>query len=70
VYADVLKDNWQHIREQATQWWVELTDDDLIEIDGDRDKIIELIQSKCGLSRDDAEAELDRRLSEYERFVR
>lgn len=70
MHAEILKDKWQHIRQLMRQWWVELTDDDLIEINGDRDKVIELIQTKCGMSRDEAEAELEQRLSDYVRFMR
>jgi hypothetical protein len=38
-------------------------------INGDRAKLIALIQRKYGRSREEAEEELERRLSEYERFV-
>jgi hypothetical protein len=42
--ADILKQQWDEVREQARRWWVDLTDEDLKDIDGDRDKLIQLLQ--------------------------
>ena len=70
MQSDVVKHKWERIREQTKQWWAELTDEDLMDVDGDRDKLIALIRRKYGYSQEEAAEELERRLSEYERFVR
>lgn len=49
----MVKHRWQRIREQTKRWWGELTDNDLMHIDGDRDKLIALIQRKYGRSREE-----------------
>ena len=52
------------------KWWGELTDDDLDKIEGDRDKLIGVLQEKYGYSKEKAEEELGRRFDTYERAAR
>ncbi len=63
---DVLEGNWKQMRGQVKEWWGELTDDDLDRIDGKKDKLIGRLQERYGYSRERAEEEVNRRLSEYE----
>jgi len=69
MQGDVVKHQWQQIRRAAKQWWVDLTDEDLQHIEGDREQLLDLLQRKCGYTRQQAEWELDRRISDYERFA-
>jgi len=69
VNADVLKGKWKQIRGEAKKWWGELTDDELDQINGERDKLVGKVQERYGRSKEEAEAEVDRRLNAYERTV-
>jgi uncharacterized protein YjbJ (UPF0337 family) len=64
--ADILKGKWKQIRGDAKKWWGKLTDDDLDQIEGERDKLVGLVQEKYGYAREEAEAEVDRRLGTYD----
>jgi uncharacterized protein YjbJ (UPF0337 family) len=63
--TDVLKGKWKQLRGEAKAWWGELTDDDLDKIAGDCDKLVGVIQERYGYAKDEAEREVDRRLSTY-----
>jgi uncharacterized protein YjbJ (UPF0337 family) len=63
--TDVLKGKWKQLRGEAKKWWGELTDDDLDKIAGDRDKLVGMIQERYGYAKEEAEREVDRRLSTY-----
>lgn len=41
------------------QKWADLTDDDLLHIEGSRDKLVGKVQERYGHSKDDAEREVD-----------
>jgi uncharacterized protein YjbJ (UPF0337 family) len=43
----------------AKSQWGDLNDDDLKKMEGDRDKMVGVIQEKYGKSREDAEREVD-----------
>ena len=65
--SDVLSGMWKQLRGQAKETWGKLTDDELDEIDGKRDKLVGKLQEKYGWTRMEAEAELDRFMSETNR---
>lgn len=67
--SDIVKHHWDDIRKQPRTWWVELADKDLKDIEGDRAKLIRLLQTRYGYSRQKVEQEIDRRLNDYIRFV-
>jgi uncharacterized protein YjbJ (UPF0337 family) len=68
--ADILKGKWKQIQGEAKKWWGDLTDDELTRVDGEQDKLVGLLQEKYGYSREKAEAEIDQRLTAYERSAR
>jgi uncharacterized protein YjbJ (UPF0337 family) len=68
--ADIFKGQWKQLRGEIKKWWGELTDDDLDIIEGERDKLVGRVQERYGYARDQAEAEVDRQLHEYERVAR
>ena len=67
--ADILQGKWKQLRGDVKKWWGDLTDDDLDRIAGDRDKLIGRIQERYGYAKEQAEAEVDRYLREYERVA-
>jgi uncharacterized protein YjbJ (UPF0337 family) len=67
---DILQGKWRQMRGEVQKWWGELTDDDLDKIEGDRDKLIGVLQEKYGYSKEKAEEELGRRFDTYERAAR
>lgn len=54
-----IKGNWKQVRGEAKKRWGKLTDDDLLVIDGRRDKLIGKIQEAYGKSRDEADRDVD-----------
>jgi uncharacterized protein YjbJ (UPF0337 family) len=56
---DVLSGKWHQLRGDAKRMWGKLTDDDLDQIDGQREKLAGILQEKYGYSRDHAEREID-----------
>jgi len=61
--TDQLQGQWNQIKGEAKRQWADLTDDDLLHIEGDRDKFLGVLQEKYGQTREDAEEELDDFLS-------
>ena len=56
---DRVKGNWKQATGSAKAKWGELTDDELVQISGERDKLVGKLQEKYGLARDEAEKEVD-----------
>lgn len=57
--SDELKGKWTEMKGKARSKWGELTDDELAQVEGDREQLIGLIQQKYGKARADAEREVD-----------
>ncbi len=57
---DTLKGKWKQIKGRVKQQWGNLTDDDLRQIDGQREVLIGKMQERYGWARDQAEAEYDK----------
>lgn len=56
---DIIKGKWKQTMGSAKSKWGELTDDDLQQVEGDRDKLVGKVQEKYGLARNEAEKEVD-----------
>jgi uncharacterized protein YjbJ (UPF0337 family) len=54
---DILKGKWLEIKERVKEKWGKLTDNDLGEIEGKSEKLLELLQKIYGYIRDKAELE-------------
>lgn len=52
---DQVKGNWNQMKGSLKNTWGKLTDDDLAEIEGDRDKLIGVLQKRYGVAREEAE---------------
>jgi uncharacterized protein YjbJ (UPF0337 family) len=62
---DVFSGKWREMRGTLRSWWGRLSDDDLERIGGQKDRLIGVVQEKYGQTREQAEREVERRLSEY-----
>ena len=53
-----IKGSWMQTKGKVKEQWGKLTDDDLMEIQGRRDQLVGKIQSRYGINRDQAEAQV------------
>ncbi|AEI40209.1 CsbD family protein [Paenibacillus mucilaginosus] len=53
----VLKGKWNQIKGEVKKQWGELTDDDLEQISGEKDRLIGILQERYGHAREDIERE-------------
>lgn len=51
--------NWPQVKERARETWMDLSDDDVDEIMGRRELLIGKLQTLYGVSRREAEEEVD-----------
>lgn len=58
---DIFQGKWTQIRGQVRSWWGKLTDDDVEKVGGNFDKLIGLLQEKYGYTKEQAEAEFEKR---------
>lgn len=65
---DVLEGNWKKLRGSVKEMWGEITDDELDKIEGKRDRLAGKLQEKYGYTRAEAEAEIDRFITESEDY--
>ena len=59
---DILKGKWHEIQGEVKKQWGKLTDDDLMMISGQKEKLIGVLQTKYGYTKDKAE-------DEYKSFI-
>lgn len=56
---DQITGNWKEWRQKIKEQWIELSDDDLAMIRGQRDRMVNLLQEKYGLAKGPAERALN-----------
>jgi uncharacterized protein YjbJ (UPF0337 family) len=54
-----VRGNWQQAKGELKVRWGKLTDDDLTEIDGKRDKLVGSLQEKYGITKEEAMKQID-----------
>ncbi|MDW7773909.1 MAG: CsbD family protein [Desulfobulbaceae bacterium] len=64
--ADILKGKWQQLKGSVKEQWGKLTDDDLQAVDGREDQLVGKLQERYGYSKEEAQKEYDRFMSERE----
>ena len=64
--SDILEGKWKQLKGEVQKRWGELTDDELDQVQGRRDKLIGKIQERYGYTRERAENELNDFLGEYD----
>ena len=52
------KGSWTQTKGAVKEQWGKLTDDDLLEIEGRRDQLVGKIQTRYGITREEAEAQV------------
>jgi uncharacterized protein YjbJ (UPF0337 family) len=64
---DILQGNWKQLHGHIGEWWGKLTDDDVTKIDGKRENLVGLLQTKYGYAKERAETDVNARLAEWEK---
>jgi len=62
--ADVLKGRWNQVKGDIRSRWGKLTDDDMMQIQGDTEKLIGKLQERYGMKREQAERDLNEMLNQ------
>lgn len=57
---DMIAGQWKQFKGNAKETWGKLTNDDLDVAEGQRDKLVGLVQERYGYAREKAEDEVDR----------
>lgn len=60
-----LKGNWNQIKGALKEKWAEFTDDDMLAIEADNDKLVGKIQERYGIRRELAEKQVTDFYEEY-----
>ena len=55
---DRIEGNWKQVKGKVKEQWGKLTDDDLMEVKGRREVLVGKIQTRYGISHDQAEAQV------------
>jgi uncharacterized protein YjbJ (UPF0337 family) len=63
---NILEGNWKQIRGTIREKWGELTDDELDQIAGKRDKLAGVLQERYGYTQMEAERQIDDFLETWE----
>ena len=61
-----LKGNWNKIKGKAKQQWADLTDDDLLYVEGKEDELLGRLQDKTGKSKDELRVWIDEQMQELD----
>ncbi len=56
---DIIQGKWKQLKGSVKEKWGELTDDELDQIEGNKDKLAGKLQEKYGWTKDQAEAEIN-----------
>lgn len=56
---DTIEGNWKQLKGKVQQHWGKLTNDDLDIIEGNRKELVGKIQERYGISKDEAEKQID-----------
>jgi uncharacterized protein YjbJ (UPF0337 family) len=63
---DIVEGKWMQFRGDVRSKWGKLTDDDLDQIAGKKDRLVGVLQERYGRRRDEAERDIDDWLSSNE----
>jgi uncharacterized protein YjbJ (UPF0337 family) len=67
--SNIFKGKWKQFRGEAKKQWGKLSDDEMDQIEGDRDKLIGKLQEKYGYTKDQASSEVDSFLNKQKETV-
>jgi uncharacterized protein YjbJ (UPF0337 family) len=60
-----LTGQWEQLRPQLRSWFDRLTEADVGQIGGQKDRLVSLVQQRYGYTRERAQQEVDRRMQDY-----
>jgi uncharacterized protein YjbJ (UPF0337 family) len=63
---DTLKGQWTQLKGKVREQWGKLTDDEIEQMQGNTEQLIGKLQERYGRTREQAEQEVDRWLSDYD----
>lgn len=55
--SDTIKGKWNQLKGEAKKQWGDLSDDDLLKVEGNRDKFVGVLQERYGEARSKADVE-------------
>jgi uncharacterized protein YjbJ (UPF0337 family) len=55
---DRVEGNWKHLKGKIKEQWGRITDDELTQIEGKRDRLSGILQKKYGIAKEIAERQL------------
>lgn len=58
--SDTMKGQWKQLVGHAKQTWSKLTDDELLKLEGDAQRLSGLIQERYGIARDQADSQIQK----------
>jgi uncharacterized protein YjbJ (UPF0337 family) len=56
---DQIEGKWKQVKGSAKQQWGKLTDDDLTQMAGNRDKFVGVVQERYGIAKEEAQKRVD-----------
>ncbi len=56
--TDIVKGKWNEFAGKAKQKWGKITDDHWLEVKGDSQRVVGLLQQEYGLTKEEAESEV------------
>ena len=60
-----IKGNWNELKGLAKQEWADLTDDDLLYVEGKEDELLGRIQQRTGKTKDEVRSWFDKELDKF-----
>ncbi|HEY0975054.1 MAG TPA: CsbD family protein [Solimonas sp.] len=58
--SDTLKGQWKQLAGRAKESWGKLTDDELLKVEGNAQRLSGLVQERYGVTREEAESQVKR----------
>jgi len=62
---DIFKGKWKEIKGSVKAKWGNLTDDDVTEVEGQSEKLVGILQTKYGYSKDKAQEEYNQFMNDH-----
>jgi uncharacterized protein YjbJ (UPF0337 family) len=63
---DMLETRWRQVGGQTKKWWGKLSDDDLVKIGGNAERLADALQEKYGYTRQHAESQSNRWMHDHQ----
>ncbi|KUP91318.1 CsbD family protein [Tritonibacter horizontis] len=56
---DIVEGKWKQLKGSVQNQWGKLTDDDVDQVAGNREKLVGMLQERYGVAKDEAERQID-----------